>query len=426
MDLRFLRRMELFLKYRHEQWLDRESIERLQKERLERAVSTASAAPYYGNLLRGLGLSTGDVTSNPSLLPITKKEIVKNNRDTFLAPGAVKNRLVHQETSGSSGTPTDLFFDGSDMNHRAAIFLLIQTEFGRTPFDIYAEISHASPPPFPLSALGLFRKLHISVFEDEKKMFSILKKTRPDIIGWIPSVLTILAKMNLSDGRPLSPKSVFCGAEMLTPHRRKFIEDAFSSKVFQLYASTEFAAIAWECPEEHNLHVNSSTCFVEIVDDNGRPKKSGKGQIVVSSLQNRAMPLLRYALGDLGSWGGDCSCGRGSPVLKSLEGRIDDFIVLPDGRLRSSFSFDFVEELRSVNAYQLIQEKEDHFVFRYVPSGGEIDASDVENVTSMIRRGCLGQAVGVEFERVSSIPRSRSGKLSSVISKIKPKNYGDG
>jgi phenylacetate-CoA ligase len=416
--------MELFLKYRHEQWLDRESIEKLQKERLERAISAAAAVPYYGRLLRDLGSSAGDVASDPSLLPITKKEAVKNNPGSFMAPGALKSRLVRQETSGSSGTPIDIFFDSSDMNSRAAIFLLVQSEFGRTPFDSYAEISHATPASFPLSALGLFRKLHISVFEDEARMFSILKRARPDIIGWIPSVLSILARMNLSDGRPLRPKSVFCGAEMLTSGCRKLIEDAFSSTVSQLYASTEFAAIAWECPEEHNLHVSSSTCFLEIVDGNGRPKKSGKGQIVVSSLQNRAMPLLRYALGDVGSWGGDCSCGRGLPVLKSLEGRVDDFIVLPDGRLRSSFSFDFLEELSSVNAYQIVQEREDHFVFRYVPSGREIDGPDMEAVISMIKRGCLGGDVGVEFERVSRIPRSRSGKLSAVISKIKPKNYG--
>ncbi len=298
---------------------------------------------------------------------------------------------------------------------------MIQLEFGRSPFDLYAEVSLKTPPPFPLSSLGLYRKLYLPLLDDEEKTFSTLKSRKPDILAWYPSMLTMMAKINNDNGNPLKLKKAFSGGELLTGPSRKLIGDSFSCSVFNQYAATEVGAIAFECPEEHSFHVNSNSVLVEIVDDRGRPKKKGVGRIIITSLINHAMPLIRYDIGDLGSWGKECSCGRCLPVLDSIDGRADDLVVLPSGKIRSARHIIPLDFLDSIKKYQIIQESENLFTFRYVPTKASLSKNAEKYFENQIRTGCLGEDIHVDFESVDCIKREKSGKLRKVISKLTKK-----
>lgn len=414
---RFLPMLKYLVALRMEQWQNPDALKRLQRERLEKIISCSSRTSHYGKIMEELSLSPKQVAEDLTAMPITEKEDIQKNPSAFINNSFKK--LIPAPTSGSTGTPMDFFFDQSAFAYRATSIAMSQMEFGRTPFDLFAEIKADKYNPVPLlSSLRLFRKVQLSVFDDENKNFSILRHARPDILGWYPSTMKAIARLNDDAGRPLRLKSVFCGAEMLTKECRDHIQESFSCPVFDQYGAAEFGVIAWECPEEHSLHVNSTSCLVEIVDAKGRPKKSGTGRIMVSGLYNQAMPLLRYSIGDTGSWGKECSCGRGLPVLKSLGGRIDDSIVLPSGRIISPCSVNRVDDMTCIHHYQIIQEKEDLLTFRFVPAGKRLSDPEKKEVVRRIKRGCLGEEVEIEFEMVDEIKKGRTGKMKAVISKV--------
>ena len=125
-----------------------------------------------------------------------------------------------------------------------------------------------------------------------------------------------MAIYNQESSNPMKLKSVFSTSEMLSQVRRKYIEDSFSCTLFNQYRNAEFGPVAWECPEEHNMHVNSGSCILEIVDEKGNPKNSGVGNIVLTSLCNHAMPFIRYKIGDQGS----CIAGGGYPATGNSKG----------------------------------------------------------------------------------------------------------
>jgi len=413
----FLNVLRNFSMYRSEQWKDADSIRSIQQQRLSGIIMRAADVPFYRNLMAENSLSAEDVCNDLQCMPIVSKDDFQDSPDSFLHPAQDRSMLTSTRTSGSTGRPFSLFMDRNALEHRSALLALAEMEFGLSPFDLFAEISHVDYTSFPsLSKLGLFRKMHLSVFDDDEKNLSVLRKKHVDIAGWYPSVITILANLNNESDNPMRLKSAFCGGEILRQSQRKIIQDSFSCPVFSQYGCEEFATIAWECPEEHNLHVNSGSALVEIVDGKGKPKKSGTGEIVVTGLYNKAMPLIRYNVGDRASWG-ECSCGRGLPVLKSVEGRADDFIVLPSGKLRSSFSLEVDDLAQGMRAYQIVQEKEDLFLFRYV-SAFDAPISLKKQIKERIEKGCCGEEIKVEFQHTDRIEKGRTGKLRSIISKV--------
>jgi phenylacetate-CoA ligase len=398
--------------------MDRDSIERMQVKRLRIILKAASKTARYRKVMEGDRFINADL-DDLSLLPFTTKEELRDSPDSFIPEGISKSSLIPLRTSGSTGRPLKLYIDREAAAFRLAAGWLVHLDAGRRPFGLIAEIIAKPNPPHPiLASLGLFRKAGLSVFDPFEKNHAALRKLRPDMLRSYPSTLTVLAKMNNAEAKPLKVRSVFSSTELLTPNLRKIISESFSSPIFNQYGSAEFHAIAWECPEEHGMHVNASSSLLEIVDRKGRPIRSGVGEVVITSLHNKAMPLIRYRLGDLASWGGECRCGRGWPVLKSLEGRKARLIVLPSGRLQSAIHIDLIHDIEGVLSYQVVQEKPDLFVFRYVPYGKDISEDAKKQVRQRITRDFPDEKVIVEFQNEDKIPLMPSGKLDAFISKV--------
>ncbi|MBU0527554.1 AMP-binding protein [Candidatus Micrarchaeota archaeon] len=411
------------IQLRRDKWKDSEALKQMQYKKLENLVASARQTQYYGNLLKDI--SQNDFSLD--MLPVTEKDAVRGNVDSFIRKGISKQNLIKVKTSGSSGQPATFFLDPETSSYRKALTFFIGIEAGRTPFDVFTWFrSHAIPePPKLYSNLGLYNCLILYMITDERKNLEYAKKYKSTIFGGYPSEMQCLAHANNELENPIKLKYIFSGAEVLSPATRKFIEDSFSCPVFNAYACWEFGPIAFECPEEHNLHINSRSVYLEVLDQNGKPKKSGTGEIVISGLLNTGMPLLRYRLGDLGSLGGACPCGRGHQVLKSIEGRSDDWIILPSGRVRPAFSMNLGDRddvIAEAWTHQLVQEKPNLFVFRYVPSRKGLNDTSKSELQTIVQNACLGEKVSLEFEEVDSIPRGRAGKAHRVISKVNPPN----
>jgi len=148
------------------------------------------------------------------------------------------------------------------------------------------------------------------------------------------------------------PCSIVTSAEGLEPDERALVERVFGCPVFNRYGCREVSVLASECPAHTGLHVMAEGLLVEIETPQGPAGPGEMGSILITDLLNDGMPLVRYRIGDLGSWApGECPCGRGLPTLERIWGRAYDFVGTPDGRrYHGEFFMYLFEDLRRANA----------------------------------------------------------------------------
>jgi phenylacetate-CoA ligase len=394
-----------------EQRLDRDNLERIQAERLAAIVEAASRTRHYSRIL-SLGIERpGDLSRLPSI----SKDDVLRSPGSFINPGE-KGPLIETKSSGYSGKQLRVLLNREVAVENDAAKYCFLTDFGLGPADFFAETTIFRDKP-AIDIYGICRRLRLPVLGKEEEHLALLRRHGVNALRAFPSIASVLAKLNAESPHPLGMKFVNCGAETLGPAERRSIESSFSSEVFMNYGITEFGYAAWECPE-HSLHVNSSSVILEIVDGKGRPKRNGPGEIALTTLNNRAMPLLRYRTGDRGSWGKDCACGRGGPVLGSVEGRLADAIALPSGRLCPSIKFYFPSDMKAdcsgIRQYQLVQTAPSVLVFRFVPLRQGPGPECLAEIKAKVMRAA-GEEISVEFEETDSIPRAPGGKFRPVV-----------
>src|SRR5437867_7666028 len=172
------------------------------------------------------------------------------------------------------------------------------------------------------------------------------------------------------------------------------IEQGFDCSVTNRYGCEEVSLIACECERHQGLHINADSVHVEILrtDETGAltmPVRPGEsGSVVVTDLTNRAMPIIRYQVGDVAVLSDRiCSCGRGLPLLERIEGRDADYIVTPAGQLISGISLteNFALQVPGVVQFQIVQETVGRFLFRLV-RGPEFGPSSLKRLGALATR----------------------------------------
>ena len=176
---------------------------------------------------------------------------------------------------------------------------------------------------------------------------------------------------------------------------------------------------AWECPAHSGYHIDVEAVIMEFIRDE-KPVSSGeRGEIVYTTLYNYAMPLIRYAVGDIGIPSDEkCLCGRGLPLMKIIEGRKDDFLVRSDGTIVSPITMDLIiKNMMAIEQCRIIQETPGRVRVQIVNSHS-LTEQIVSQLKSSIKE-VLGENVSVETEMLAELLRDKSGKLRKVISKVK-------
>jgi phenylacetate-CoA ligase len=221
--------------------------------------------------------------------------------------------------------------------------------------------------------------------------------------------------------KEVGARMVFSGAELLNEADRRLITSAFGAELFDFYACTELGWLAWECKAHSGYHVNADSVLLEFLDEDGENVAPyEKGEIVGTSLFNNVMPLIRYKLRDVAVPVNDeCSCGITLPLVKSVDGRADDFLVATDGRKISPtvfFPYPF-ESVEWIKQFKIIQESRKKLIVQVVPKKVVEDRDQI--VEKAKRKLCeLFGEVEVEFEFMENIPLDSSGKLKKVVSRI--------
>jgi phenylacetate-CoA ligase len=217
----------------------------------------------------------------------------------------------------------------------------------------------------------------------------------------------------------IRPRGIIATAMVLHDWQRRVIESVFGCPVTNRYGCEEVSLIACECERHDGLHVNADGVYVEILRD-GLPVGPGEpGSVIVTDLRNRAMPILRYQVGDVAVWSDRrCDCGRGLPLLERLEGREADYVLTPAGELISGISLtdNFGLHVPGLDQLQIIQETLHRFLFRIV-RGPDFGEDSLRRISELVGER-FGSEVSFECEYVDAIPQEASGKYRFCISKV--------
>ena len=418
-------------KLERSQWRSRDKLYRLQSERLIEFINHVYMnVPYYKNLFDSLKIKRDDFRNHEDLnkLPFLSKDLIRENLEMLKSDKAVS--LMKSNTGGSTGSPL-IFYLGKGRISADIAAKLRATRWWGVDIGDPEIVIWGSPVELKKQDIvrnirdRLFRTRLLSAFDmSEEKIYkyvSIIRKYKPKHIFGYPSSIYLLAKFARQSNMKLSNigvKVIFCTAERLYDHQRELILDVFGAPVANGYGGRDAGFIAHECPHG-SMHITAESIIVEIVDHKGNPLRAGRsGEIVITHLDSHDFPFIRYKTGDIGALSEDtCSCGRGLPILKNIEGRTTDFIITPDGKIMHGLSLVYVlRELEGIKEFKIIQEKPDCFIINIVKDS----VFKTENET-LIKDGFkkrIGTDIKIIFNYLPEIKAESSGKFHYVVSKV--------
>lgn len=412
------------------QWMPKDELKQMQEGRLQALIAHAyQNVPYYQRIFQERELTPGDIKTVDDLakLPILTREDVKGNLKDLIDKNYDKGKTKRNSTGGTTGEPLRIL-KPKEQGWSWGAFYRGLSWHGCKPGDKRADILGASFDRSLVhklvSRIGRYmqRIIFLSAFDlsgKEMECFvSKLRKFQPKIIIAYSSAVYILAKyINQLGVQDIKPKAVFTSAEKLYDHQRQTIKEAFGCDVFEYYGGGEVYSIAYECPEHQGYHISAENVILETIKDDGQPSHFGEmGRIIVTDLHNYVMPFIRYENGDVGILSDKtCACGRGLPLIESIEGRITDIIVCKDGFISSPILTTIFKNL-PVRQYQIIQESMEEIIVKII-KGNEYSQKDTDYILGIMHK-YTGDEMKIQVDFVDSIPLTKAGKRRVVISKV--------
>ncbi len=373
--------------------------------------------PFYHDLYDRAGFSPNDLKTPDDLVsvPITRKSMFQQeDLRRFIAAEFAPEELVQKRTSGTSGSPLNVYFTPEDRIYRTLLHLRGLFANGMSFRDRMAHISdsrHAPDCRYLFQKLGFLQKEFVYAADPPDKQLERLKDIEPAVIySYASSMVLLSSEIERAGECPLVPKLVFTTGELLSPADRERINRAFSVRLRDLFGLIEMGDVAWQCPELQGYHLNIDSFLVEVAPDHGR--------LVLTNLHSRAMPFIRYELDDMMTAPKDdpCPCGCTFPRVDVIQGRSDDWLYSVDGKKVSPLVF-VIASIPGVMQYRMIQKKLDHLVVEILPGNG-FDNQTLRNVKAHVQE-VMGNGLRVEVYKVDNIPREQSCKLRRVISEIR-------
>lgn len=347
-------------------FLSENEIVDLQNQYMRRLLHHAyNHVPYYKRMFDNLGFLPDDYKDKRDLekLPILTKDIIKNNFDDLIADNVSKNKRTLHTSGGTTGKPFAFYLSNElkrDFNYATLyrFYSWAGVKFGEPRVSIAGRLI-TKRPPYAMKNLAenqLYICAHYLTEENLGDIVSSILKFRPSFIQGHPSAIAVVAHHMKHTGTQVPVKAVFTTSENLYLDQRTVIEEAFSCKVFDTYGMGELVAMASECSQHNGYHLAPEYGITEIV--NSELYNDGFGEIISTSLQNYAMPMIRYKTGDLGKLSARlCTCGCKFPMLESISGRIDDIIKLRDGKIILPLTLRITMKNAGIADFQIIQEQ---------------------------------------------------------------------
>lgn len=409
------------------QFLDPEHLAALQWAEVRETLRHAARLPFYRE--RG---DPPEVRSWEEFraLPVLEKAQVRESFERLRIPSRSDS---FGQTSGSTGEPVRFTHGPLFRSRHEAGQWRARGWFGVRPGDPVLAVwgrPVGTRREWALLQLKSFLNhvLHVSAFDLDpvslRSLLPRLRRLRPRLVYGYPSGLEVLARFARAEGvrlDDLGVRLVACTAEILYGFQRELLGEVFGAPVADVYGCGEFGAFAHQCPAG-SMHIAAENVLVEFLGAEDRPVPPGTpGEVVVTSLHNPGMPLVRYRVGDLAvPLEGPCPCGRSLPRMDVRAGKVGQMVRTAGGRVFSTELFDYVnKELVAAGwtglaGFHVLQTDLEAFTVQYVPGDGDLDGSLRAFERGM--RQVLGAGARIGFEAVSELPRKPTGKLGYFTS----------
>jgi phenylacetate-CoA ligase len=411
--------------------LSADELERLRRRKLQNLIEYSYAhVPYIRTRMQEAGVEPTHIRAPGDLvhLPLMRKADVRSNR--ALLRSDIAGKLASFTTGGSSGEP--LIFDLSKRRVASRVACRLRTSrwwgvsVGDPELAIWGSIVEVRRQDWLRRVRDVFLATRLlSAFELNvstiTRYLDILERGSCRQIFAYPSAIYLVCLQSRKEGRNLrrlGVKVVFVTGEVLFPYQRELISDTLNCPVANGYGGRDSALIAHECPQG-GMHILSDAVILELVDSVGRPVPPGEsGEVVITDLYSHEAPFIRYATGDLAVMASrQCPCGRALPVLETIEGRANDSIVTPDGRIINSLALIYaLREIEGIERFRICQKAVDLFHIQLVAN-----ASFPADAEDRLRRKwahLLRSPVQLTFEYRENLPWEGSGKFRHVVSEL--------
>ncbi|MBI5395358.1 MAG: phenylacetate--CoA ligase family protein [Verrucomicrobia bacterium] len=415
-----------------------EHIARAQTHRVRRMAGYAyRTVPYYRETFDRLGLTPADFKSVEDLtrLPILERAQIQRDPEYFCSRERPTADLLELRSGGSTGAPRRVFHDLRGVFQNAAHGereRSIWTRFIGRRFG-YRELIVAPPHNstfkvqqfcrergFYPSGVGIERR-YLSLLDSPERVVAEINSFRPDVVHTYGSFLGILFH-HLSHAGPETllhrPKILTYTSDGLSDSVRRLIGQEYHVPIFSTYQAVEAFKIGFECECHRGIHLNADLYPLRIIGPSGQTLPPGEsGEVVVSNLVNGGMVLLNYRLGDIATLLPEpCPCGRTLPLLSFPQGRSDDLIELPSGRVLHPQAIRAVFfDRMGVLEYQVVHEEGVRFRVSLLTAPTCDRAATRERVAERFEE-YVGAGVVTEIRFVDSIDRTAGGKFRSIIS----------
>lgn len=323
--------------------ITRGELKKLQVERLKRTINQAVRSPFYQELYQQKGIAAEQVKHVEDIhkLPFTTKQDLRNHFPYGFLTLPKKELVRLHSSSGTTGNPTVIFHNQHDIDSWANLMARSLYCAGVRDTDVFQNISGYGLFTGGLGfQYGIERLGCLSIpagAGNSLRQIKLMQDYGTTAIHAIPSYLgrlyEVFQQQGLDPRRDTDLKIFVIGAEPHTEEQRQRIEEMFGVKAYNSFGLSEMngPGVAFECTEQAGLHIWEDAYLVEIIDpDTLEPVPDGEiGELVMTTLDRQAMPLIRYRTRDLTRIiPGECACGRTHARLDRITGRSDDMFII--------------------------------------------------------------------------------------------------
>jgi len=394
------------------------------------------SVPYYAEVMHRAGNTYHkDPEEYLQRLPVLTKEIIRTHFDDLKSVDLPQRKWYFNTSSGSTGEPVRFIQDWDHAARTGAISLLFSRLVGHEVGECVARL-WGSERDIIEGSVGwraqLLNWITNTVFLNAYRMtpdrmrhfIEVINRRQPKLIVAYADAMFELARFVERERLEITPPgAIITSAETLHPFMREKIEQIFRCQIFNRYGSREVGDIACERPGIEGFWVAPWGNYIEITNSRGDREPPGvEGEILVTSLTNYAMPLIRYQIGDWGalsptSWD---NCTARGQVLRSLLGRTSDIFRNSQGMVVESGYFEGLLYFKEwVRKFQIIQKSCSCLLFRIVRNEGVPPPSQAELDGIVAKTKLLmGQECEVIFEFTDDIPANSLGKYRYMMSDV--------
>jgi phenylacetate-CoA ligase len=393
----------------------------LQKRKLKNILDYAvEYAPYYKKYKEKFD-------DNPLIFlkqfPILEKDTLRKEIDNLLTKD--KTTLIKQSSSGSSGIQTIVYFDRKEQSIQRA-YQIRWWEWARYRIGNPILQTGITPKRGILKKIKdiLFRTYYLPAFSHtEENVLEALdwasKQKEPVLAGYASS-LYVIAQIAKKYNKHIRFKTAISWGDKMFEHYKSTIEEVFSCKVHETYASSEGFMIAAQKDVPY-MYIMTSNVYIEIVDDEGNEVADGElGHVLVTKLDSFTMPMIRYKIGDLAIKLPRSEYPKNRnyayPLLKKVIGRDTDLIKTYTGKYMVVHSFTgIIEHYPELKQYTVIQKDLEGITIQYIPDDN-FKSSILDKIKSEILSYLEEDGFYIHFEKVDYIAPTPSGKPQIIQS----------